>query len=115
VLVISDRDGREPLTADPEAPISASAEGVVVRVRHAQDVENLDDGEAEVSVEVFEGEVTGHVSVSCELAIASGVLVIGDADAMDEVNVEPGRWKVSVALDQAEAAETVRIGLSPRR
>jgi hypothetical protein len=71
---------------EPEARVSANGMGVVVLVRHAHDVESLDDDEAEATVALRrwsaapEIEVNRTVLFEGQLATPTGRLGLGDAD-----------------------------------
>ena len=106
---------RQPL----ESGIARSDAGLMVPVRHAQDVDfaGLDPDEAvppfEVDVEVHAGPPRGPVSADHVVRITSGALTIGDADHEVHVDVEPGRVRIAVDLDDPHHAERVRIWLTP--
>lgn len=116
LVVIADRDNTEsfPVTGIGESGVQCSGAGVAVRVRHREDQE-LGCGEyAEVTLNLFvDKSPSSQAGQGHELAVPSGVLVIGDADAMWEVGITPGRWSVHVALDDARGAEVVDIWLTP--
>jgi hypothetical protein len=98
-------------------------EAVAVLVRHAQDVDDavldaLDDDdevpEAEVSVVVRWGAEAGRETDADGLiALSTGVLAVGDADAEESVRLEPGTWRLQLVLDRPQDADRVDVWLSP--
>lgn len=116
VFVIADRDSTEWLpTSVGESGVAATGAGVAVRVRHGDDTESVSGARAQVTLNLFVGErrpspqsVPAH-----EFEVPSGVVSIGDADAMREVAIRPGRWSVQVVLDDPDRAEVIDIWLTP--
>jgi hypothetical protein len=116
ILIVSD-----PLTtAWPELGdgIVGNEAGVVIPVRHAQDVDVRDDlpaealvPPAEVEVECFVNGLAHDEEVAYDghLVLSEGRVLLGDADACYELRVAPGRWRVQVALDVPQFSEHVRI------
>ena len=118
IVVVSDAGAAMPEFdghAQDERPVLATSDRVLVlRVRHASD---RDDGAVdsegyllptEVRVEVARGrgrpDAEDHV-----LAISTGKVLIGDAEAEEVLVVEPGSYRVAVEVDDPEFAESVRL------
>ena len=102
-----------------ESGVTTTDAGLMVPVRHAQDVdyEGLGPEDAippfEVEVEVQVGPPRGPVSAAHTARITSGVLTIGDADDEVRIEVQPGEVRISVHLDDPRHAERVQIWLTP--
>jgi hypothetical protein len=117
-LVIMDASSTDVPTQPAEAGVATTDAGMMIPVRHAQDVDfdGLDPDETvppfEVEVEVNTGPPDGPVSAVHTARITSGVLTIGDADDEMRVDVEPGRVRITVYLDDPRHAERVRIWLN---
>jgi hypothetical protein len=118
-LVIMDASSTDVPTQPAESGVATTDAGLMVPVRHAQDVdyEGVGPDEAvppfEVEVEVRAGPPNGPVSTEHTVRITSGALTIGDADDEIRVAVEPGGVRIAVYLDDLRHAERVRIWLTP--
>ena len=76
------------VAAAPEVA-AATRSALAINVRHATDLDG-DDDSAEVSVNVVVGRAPAiDIDYRAELEVSSGVLEIGDADAIDESAVSP--------------------------
>jgi hypothetical protein len=77
-----------------------SAQVIVVPVRPAQDVEDLDDPPFEVEINVCErGSGFSGAAHHSLLRLSSGEMTIGDADGELRLNLGgPGWWWVSITL-----------------
>jgi hypothetical protein len=98
VLVVGDVNSRDIPALKPGENIAATSSTVVVRVRHAQDVADIDDSEFAVSVRVATGTSggTGHEAV---ITVTSGQLSVGDANTADLVKLQPGMWRLSIVAE----------------
>jgi hypothetical protein len=122
-LVIMDASSTDVPTQPAESGVATTDAGLMVPVRHAQDVDyeglGLGPEEAvppfEVEVEVRTGPPNGPISAEHTVRITSGALTIGDADDEIRVDVEPGGVRIAVYLDLDDPrhAERVRIWLTP--
>lgn len=117
--MLSDSKTRDipPLGASPFAHTPTA---LVVRVRHAQDVEFDGDDPDEVlplcsvAVEVHAGEpADAGVDFEGVLQLSSGVLAVGDADGEESFGLSPAAYRVQVRLDHPEYAEHVKVWLTP--
>ena len=92
-IVVLHDDQQPPPEAEPRCPVTANGNGLVVLVRHAQDIETPDagssndvlpSGEASVSVAFWEEAPDvvrpGYVQYEGNISTPSGRLSIGDAD-----------------------------------
>ena len=104
-------------------PFAASSSGLVIVVRHAQDVDAtvLDPlasndyvPEAQVAVHVL---VASHGLESADyqsvLSVTDGNLDIGDADRWDSLHLPVGSWQAQVTASPADAPDHIEIVLSP--
>ena len=126
VLFIGDATA-DVVVVDPDVPFTWGTvdEAFCVVVRHGQDVDDdvleglAPDDEvpwAEVSLEVRLGETApDDVDGDGVVAVPTGVLTIGDADEEERFDVEPGLWRVQIALSPLQDAETVKIWISRAR
>ena len=96
----------------PGSWIASADSTVVIRVRHAQDVANVDDSEFMVGVRVA-ADSGDTVGVEATVAVPSGRLSVGDADAADVVNLRPGRWRLRIEVAPDDLPERVTVWLSP--
>jgi len=119
VLVVADRDWADDVPTElSESGFGTSETAIAVRVRHAQDVE-FDDASPDVVVSPCEVVVTVNVGTPTsrtvfehDVSIESGWLTVGDAESQDAVRVSPGRWQLSISLDDAEFVERVDLWLA---
>lgn len=116
ILVVSGAGALVPELVTREAPLLASSESaLVLRVRHAHDRDDdaVDDEgyllPFEVRVEASLGEADERGSVEQVLIIASGEILIGDADSEERLTVPPGSYRVAAVLDDPEFAAHVRL------
>jgi hypothetical protein len=124
VLFIGDATA-DIVEVDPEVRVTwgSGREAVAVLVRHAQDTDDDvldglgDDDEvpdAEVSVVVRWGAEAGReTDADGFIAVPSGVLAVGDADAEESVQLVPGAWRLQLAFDRPQDADRVDVWLSP--
>jgi hypothetical protein len=109
MLVIGDAEDRA-LRFDGNGTVSATEFSVIVRVRHAQDVDDLDDDPFAVTVRVESTAKVGGESV--EIAVPSGELFVGDGESFEAISVEPGLWRVEVEVEPADSPERVTVRLA---
>jgi len=119
LVLLLDRDTSEVPSLTGSA-VSQSAEGLAVKVLHAQDVDLAGAGPddvippPQVLIRVRIGERPhGEVLFSGVIDVPSGVLTVGDAEQEDALEIGPGRWAVQVDCAPTEFAETVRVWLQP--
>jgi hypothetical protein len=118
VVVVLDRNAQAVPEIDCDSIITATADGLVILVHHAQDVEldgfHEDDviPLAEVEVRVHVGQrAPNPVDFTGSVSVASGTLAIGDADEEVPLSVGPGPWEVQVACTPRDHADEVEIWL----
>jgi hypothetical protein len=117
LLLLLDREAPEgPQLTD--AVVSASPSALGVKVLHAQDVDlgGFEPGDvvppAEVRVRIHVGDrPTSETLFSGSIDIPSGVLIVGDAEHEEALEVGPGRWSVQVDCSPADFAEDVQVWL----
>ena len=119
IVIVADAESRDIPTATSAEPFTASRTALVVRVRHASDVEfDALDSDQEISqfAVVVKAEVGPRAAIpvdyECVLALPSGRLTIGDADEERILNIGRGEYRVQVALDDAAHAKSVQIWVS---
>jgi hypothetical protein len=106
---------------DPKATVSANANGLVILVRHAQDIDGLDGDLAEVSV--FAARLPGVPPIPAgrraifqgPILTPRGEISIGDADEDVLVQAYPGRTQVQITVyaDADHSPGEIRLSLSP--
>lgn len=119
IVLVSDANSRDIPELPRGSSFAASRDGVVIAVRHAQDVDVVDSDlspdevipPATVSVRVGLG-AQERADFSCVLALTSGKLLVGDADHEDIVTVPPGEYTVAVSVDDAHSPERVDVTLA---
>jgi hypothetical protein len=112
VLVVGDAESHDIPPLEPLKTIAATDSTVVIRVRHAQDVTDIDDSEFLVNVRVAADSGHGE-GVEATVAVPSGRLSVGDANAADIVNLRPGRWRLRIEVEPDDVPERVAVWLSP--
>jgi hypothetical protein len=115
ILIIADpRASALPELVGGEAVV-ASDSAVIVGVRHAQDVDDLDDTDFEVAVSCAPGPVERGSALAFDgvLTVQSGRLDVGDANHWDALLVSPGRWRIQIETDPAEHPERLTVWLTP--
>ena len=112
VLVVGDADGHDIPPLEPLQTIAATDSTVVIRVRHAQDVTDIDDSEFLVNLRVAADSGDGE-GVKAIVAVPSGRLSVGDANAADILNLRPGRWQLRIEVEPNDVPEHVAVWLSP--
>jgi len=114
IVIIGDADTQDIPSPNRDNTIVSSESAVVAMVRHAQDVVNPEDDEFLVEVQCSAG-VAGRdeVSFDGDIFISSGRISVGDADHEDNVSVEPGRWRLQIAVEPIEHPERVKVWFSP--
>lgn len=96
-----------------DEPVIASPSVVVVVVRHASDVDHLDDGEFKVGLQVRSGAEAVMPCFEGTILLGSGRLSIGDVDHEDVLPVAPGRYRLQIETAPADHPEHVTIWLTP--
>lgn len=119
LLLLMDRDASD-VPELTDTVVSQSAHGLAVKVLHAQDVDlrGFESDEvispAKVQVDVLVGNrPRSEVLFSGVIDVPSGVLILGDAEHEDALEIGPGRWAVQVDWSPHEFAENVRVWLQP--
>lgn len=124
VLFIGDATA-DIVEVDPDTRVTwgNGREAVAVLVRHAQDVDDdvldgLDDDDevpdAEVTVVVRWGAEAGRETDADGLiAVPTGLLTVGDADAEERFQLAPGTWRLQLVFDRPQDADRVDVWLSP--
>lgn len=112
VLIVGDAERHDIPSLEPSNPIAVAVSAVVVRVRHAQDVTDIDDSEFLVDVRVA-ADSGDHDGVEAIVAVPSGRLSVGDASIADVVNLRPGRWRLRIEVEPDDLPERVTVWLSP--
>jgi hypothetical protein len=116
VVLIGDADTQEIPSPEPDKAIVSSDSAVVMLVRHAQDVVDLDDEAFLVEVQCTAGSTDrDDVSFDGDILISSGRLSIGDADHEDTLIVASGRWRLQIAAEPIQHPERVTVWFSPAR
>jgi hypothetical protein len=116
IVLIGEADTQDIPSPERDKAIVSSDSAVVVLVRHAQDVVDLDDEEFLVEVRCTAGSTDrDDVSFDGDILISSGRLSIGDADHEDTLIVAPGRWRLQVAAEPMQRPERVAVWFSPAR
>lgn len=96
---------------DGDGPVWRTPHWITIRVLHARTV---DPGDADVEMTLVVHDEPADTAAYDEIIdLPSGVLNIGDANADDDVELHPGRWRIQVDLDLPEEARKVQIRLSP--
>lgn len=111
---------------DPAVPelldvgsFAATATGVTVSVRHAQDIDSV-GAPADGVLPQFSVTVACYVAVSpartthfdTVIDVQSGAVTIGDADHEDSVQLVRGCWRVDIATAPVDFPEHVDIWLN---
>lgn len=113
IVIIGDADTQDIPSPDRDNAIVASDSTVVAKVRHAQDVLNPQDEEFLVEVQCTAGEADrADVSFDGDIDVASGRISVGDADHEDRLIVEPGRWRLQIAVEPIDHPERVQVWFS---
>ena len=112
VLVVGDAESHDIPPLEPLRTIAATDSTVVIRVRHAQDVTDIEDSEFLVNLRVAADSGHGE-GVVATVAVPSGRLSVGDANAADIVNLRPGRWRLRIEVEPDDVPERVAVWLSP--
>jgi hypothetical protein len=97
LLLVGDGADQELPPLHPGVLVTATSRSIAVSVRHAQDVEP--DSAVQVChlrVEVRVGHPADRaLSFDGVIEVPSGRISFGDADDVRELEVAPGRWRVS--------------------
>ncbi|MFJ5956310.1 hypothetical protein ACIQC5_10160 [Paenarthrobacter sp. NPDC092416] len=106
---------------EPDRPFCSTSGALVIMVRHAQDIDDIDLGFAEVTVSIalHQNEVVPeagyHAVGGGVLSTPEGTLSVGDADMEVVVPAQKGitQFRVSVADPAESSPEHVRVDLWP--
>jgi hypothetical protein len=125
IAIVSDADSGGLIPdVDPEAAVSANAHGLVILVRHAQDIESFEGdfvfAEASLTVRLLHEPApidhTRRIIFDGRLQTPSGSLLIGDADGDARVSAHEKTTAlvVSVPMDDVPGSpSSVQLDLSP--
>jgi hypothetical protein len=115
LLILADRGTKDLPDTPAELPDLATAtrSAVLLNVRHAADVD-LNDEPAQVAVNAYIGTAPELVAdFRALLDVPSGVLEIGDAEGVAELDVGPGTWLLTANVRPAEHPDTIDIWVEP--
>ena len=124
LLIAHDSDADWEVPSDVgKAPVAATTTCLAIAVRHAQDVQVVDDGEseavpppqAEVQVVLTTRPLEVVPDYDGTLRCPSGRLQVGDADEYRLVQVPAGDLRAQVWLEPEERARRVVIALQLKR
>lgn len=115
VVLVSDQL-TDDIPSSSEGGFSPSTQALAIAVRHAQDVDDDLDLQPDDAVPPFvvrvcaqEGRADRCPDFACEIAVPSGTLAIGDAEEEALVELQPGTYRIEVAVDNVEHPESVHI------
>ncbi len=116
IVILTDESSNDPINQIPtgSTPVVIDSTGATIAVRHAQDVDDLDDEPVAVTVEVILGAATQPPTLGGTITIPTGALLVGDAEHFDVASLVPGDYRIAVLAVPAESAQHITIWLSPR-
>ncbi len=115
MLLISDRGTADLPNQPPRSPDVATAtrSALALAVRHVQDTELVEEP-ATVTVNVFvDAEPDGATDFNTTLDLSTGVLEVGDAEAVEHLELGAGQWDLALIARPADHPDNITIWLSP--
>ena len=121
ILLVADSATSEIPEMEEGVPFPSTATAVAVPVRHTQDVDidglalTADEAIPEFAVKVraFVGhEADCPVRFDGRIEVPSGRVSVGDADRDDTLELEPGLWRLQVALSPPDYPDRVDVWLT---
>lgn len=111
VLMVGDAESSDIPTIPVGATVASTATTVVLAVRHAQDVDDVDQSEFLVEVRCALGAGDADC-IYASIAVPSGRLAVGDADHVDVVRVRPGPVRLRIEVEPEDMPERVAVWLA---
>jgi hypothetical protein len=111
VLIVGDAESSDIPTLPVGATVASTTTTVALAVRHAQDLDDVDESEFLVEVRCALG--AGDADCIREsIAVPSGRLSVGDADHVDVMRVGPGRVHLHIDVEPEDMPERVTLWLA---
>lgn len=111
VLIVGDAESNDIPTLLGRATVASTTTTLALAVRHAQDVDDVDQSEFLVEVRCALG--AGDADCIREsIAVPSGRLAVGDADHADVVSVRPGLVHLCIDVEPEDVPERVTVWLA---
>lgn len=103
----------------PEGPrsrppyVTATQSAAAIAVRHAQDVDDLHAGPAEVTVNLYVDTAPERDPAYLgSIDIPSGVIEVGDAEETEALEIGAGHWTLQISAEPTEHPEKISIWLN---